>query len=157
MNVSINDTLLFTNLREVGVEAIFSLSSAKPGNGVEQLRDENLETYWQSDGTAPHLVSIQFNKKVSITQLCFYLDFNLDESYTAKKIAIRSGTSLHDLIDVTTIELHEPIGWVTINLPCPHGGNGPLHTHLLQLRIISMHQNGRFVCNNLTSMKVILI
>jgi hypothetical protein len=32
--------------RELGVEAVFSISSAKPGNGVDQLRDNNLETYW---------------------------------------------------------------------------------------------------------------
>lgn len=32
--------------RELGVDAVFTLSSAKPGNGVEQLRDGNEETYW---------------------------------------------------------------------------------------------------------------
>lgn len=31
-----------------------------PGFGVDQLRDDNLETYWQSDGSQPHLVNIQF-------------------------------------------------------------------------------------------------
>lgn len=30
------------------------------GFGVDQLRDDNLETYWQSDGSQPHLVNIQF-------------------------------------------------------------------------------------------------
>jgi hypothetical protein len=34
--------------REVGdLDQVWSLSTAKPGNGVEQLRDGNLETYWQ--------------------------------------------------------------------------------------------------------------
>ena len=32
--------------RELGSDAVFTLSSAKPGNGVEQLRDFNLDTYW---------------------------------------------------------------------------------------------------------------
>jgi hypothetical protein len=33
--------------REIGAMAVWSLSTAKPGNGVEQLRDDNIETYWQ--------------------------------------------------------------------------------------------------------------
>lgn len=45
---------------------MWSLSTAKPGNGVEQLRDGNLETYWQSDGPQPHLVNIQFHKKTRV-------------------------------------------------------------------------------------------
>ncbi|MEJ1286164.1 hypothetical protein NN561_017168 [Cricetulus griseus] len=34
--------------------------AGRPGFGVDQLRDDNLETYWQSDGSQPHLVNIQF-------------------------------------------------------------------------------------------------
>lgn len=47
-------------VREIGSQAVWSLSSCKPGFGVDQLRDDNLETYWQSDGSQPHLVNIQF-------------------------------------------------------------------------------------------------
>jgi anaphase-promoting complex subunit 10 len=42
------------------------LSSAKAGNGVEQLRDENTNTFWQSDGAQPHFVNIQFMKKTRV-------------------------------------------------------------------------------------------
>lgn len=38
--------------------------SAKPGNGVELLRDNREDTYWQSDGVQPHVVNIQFQRKV---------------------------------------------------------------------------------------------
>lgn len=38
----------YVTCREIGREAVWSLSSAKPGNGVDQLRDESIETYWQS-------------------------------------------------------------------------------------------------------------
>ena len=88
--------------REIGKEAVWSLSTAKPGNGVEQIRyahcrtapvgharralrlrpsravpcppaltttcahrrllrrrrDDNCDTYWQSDGGQPHLINI---------------------------------------------------------------------------------------------------
>ena len=52
--------------REIGAEAVWTLSSAKVGNGVEQLRDDNTNTFWQSDGSQPHLINIQFMKKKRI-------------------------------------------------------------------------------------------
>lgn len=47
-------------LREIGAQAVWSLSSCKPESGVQCLRDNNMETYWQSDGSQPHLVNINF-------------------------------------------------------------------------------------------------
>ena len=45
--------LLGGGRREVGdQDQVWSLSTAKPGNGVEQLRDGDLETYWQCDSFA---------------------------------------------------------------------------------------------------------
>ena len=46
-----------------------AVTSAKPGNGVELLRDGRDDTYWQSDGTQPHLINIQFQKKVHVSQV----------------------------------------------------------------------------------------
>jgi anaphase-promoting complex subunit 10 len=57
------------NVREIGHLAVWTVTSAKAGNGVELLRDGNKDTYWQSDGTQPHMVDIQFQKKVHI-QVC---------------------------------------------------------------------------------------
>ncbi len=66
-------------LREIGKEALcWQLSSAKPGNGVEQIRDQSTDTYWQSDGVAqPHLIQVHFARRVAISHVCLYLDFNL--------------------------------------------------------------------------------
>lgn len=55
-----------SDTREIGSLAVWSVSSAKPGNGVELLRDNNTDTYWQSDGMQPHMVSIQFQRKVRL-------------------------------------------------------------------------------------------
>lgn len=147
MDVSIQDTLDVSNCCEIGADkCCWTISTAKPGNGIDQIKDDNLESYWQSDGVQPHLINIQFLRKVSVSKICFYLDYNLDESYTPKKMSIRAGISLHDLVDITAIELHEPIGWVTVLL---HGSNTPdeieqpLRTHFLQVQVHCMHQNGR--------------
>jgi anaphase-promoting complex subunit 10 len=172
-------------LREMGREALcWQLSSAKPGNGVEQIRDQSTDTYWQSDGmTQPHIIQVHFARRVAISHVCLYLDYNLDESYTPKTIAVHSGmTCTQDLIpaivDNATVELHEPVGWVIIPLTAPpdplddilllqqqqqqqdqrrprdhehhhhtsSSSNIPrriVRTHLLQIEICAMHQNGR--------------
>lgn len=124
--------------REVGVEAVWSLSTAKPGNGVDQLRDDNVDTYWQSDGTQPHLVNIQFQKKMSIHEISFYLDHKMDESYTPKRISVKAGNTFHDLEEIHLLELEEPNGWITVDLSQEN-----LRTHLLQVAVQAMHQNGR--------------
>lgn len=129
--------------REIGDEAVWSLSTAKPGNGVDQLRDGNTDSYWQSDGGQPHLINIQFHKKVLVSEIAFYLDYGLDESYTPKNMSIRAGTTFHDLVEVRVVDLHEPTGWVTVPLP-PRTNAGPLlRTFFLQVCVASMHQNGR--------------
>jgi anaphase-promoting complex subunit 10 len=69
----------------------------KLGFGVEQLRDDSVETYWQSDGQLPHLVNIQFKRKTTISDVQVYTDFKLDESYTPAKISVRCGTNFNDL------------------------------------------------------------
>jgi len=58
------------------------------GFGVEQLRDGSLETYWQSDGPQPHMVNIQFRRKMTIHDICIYADFKADESYTPNRLQL---------------------------------------------------------------------
>ena len=128
------------NYREIGNQAVWSLSSCKPGFGVEQLRDGNLETYWQSDGPQPHLISIQFRRKTAIQNICLYADYKADESYTPSKISIRAGNHFHDLHQIELIELEEPSGWLTVSLS---DGDKPLRTYMLQIAVLANHQNGR--------------
>ncbi|EEC45574.1 predicted protein, partial [Phaeodactylum tricornutum CCAP 1055/1] len=133
---------------EIGREALcWQLSSAKPGNGVEQIRDKSVTTYWQSDGTAqPHWIQVHFGRRVAISHVCLYLDFSLDESYTPKRITIEAGMTTQDLSFATypvntSIEVHEPVGW-SRQLD-PYNSRKLVRAHLIRISIISMHQNGR--------------
>jgi len=147
-------------VREVGAQAVWSLSSCKPGKfsfknpvqkviqdlarsgfGVERLRDNIMDTYWQSDGQLPHLVNIQFHKRTNISQIYIYTDYKLDESYTPSRISIRSGTNFNDLQELQVMDLTEPTGWVQI--PIKDGNVKSIRTFMLQIAVISNHQNGR--------------
>lgn len=73
-------------LKEISSLASWTVSTAKPGNGVAALRSPDTNHFWQSDGPQPHLLSIHFFKLVSIVHIRIYLDFAADESYTPTKI-----------------------------------------------------------------------
>jgi anaphase-promoting complex subunit 10 len=139
--IPLSEGLRKDNKQELGGLAVWSLSSAKPGFGVEQLRDDNLNTYWQSDGTQPHLVNIQWPRKMTLEEVCLYLNYKQDESYTPNKISFRIGTIFHDLYEIKVVELNEPLGWISIKLTQPNGR--PVRTFFLQIAILSNHQNGR--------------
>ncbi len=129
-------------VREIGDSAVWTLSSAKPGFGVHQLRDGNTNTYWQSDGPQPHCINIHFAKKVAVVRLELYCDLKLDESYTPSQISIRCGTNAHDLRELKQFSVPEPNGWVALSI-CDETGGEPVHTSMVQLAVIQNHQNGR--------------
>ena len=129
------------NTREVGNQATWSLSSCKPGFGVEQLRDDSNETYWQSDGQLPHLVNICFKRKTTVSAVCVYTDFRLDESYTPSKISVRCGTNFNDLQEIEVVELSEPSGWVVV--PLTDLNDRLVRSFMIQIAVTANHQQGR--------------
>ncbi|KAM6206509.1 anaphase-promoting complex subunit 10 isoform 2-T4 [Sarcoramphus papa] len=113
-------------VREIGSQAVWSLSSCKPGFGVDQLRDDNLETYWQSDGSQPHLVNIQFRRKTTVKTLCIYADYKSDESYTPSKISVRVGNNFHNLQEIRLSSLESKYVLISSLRVLPHNGANSL-------------------------------
>ncbi|CAI8050052.1 Anaphase-promoting complex subunit 10 [Geodia barretti] len=124
---------------EIGSQAVWSLSSSKPGFGIAQLRDDSINTYWQSDGLQPHYVNIQFLMKTETISL--YLDYKQDESYTPSKVAVRAGSTFNDLTQIAVVEFTEPEGWIDINVLDKH--ERPVKAFHFQVVILTNHQNGR--------------
>ena len=102
--------------REIGDEGIWSLSSCKIGNGIEQLRDENLSTFWQSDDMQLHFIFIEFPKKIRLNEIWIYLDYKTDESYTPSKISIKVENTFNEMVEVKVVDFEEPVGWFQIKL-----------------------------------------
>ncbi|TVY37679.1 Anaphase-promoting complex subunit [Lachnellula occidentalis] len=132
-------------LKEIGNLASWTVSSCKPGCGVEALRDDDTNLFWQSDGPQPHHLNIHFSRLVSILSIRIFLDFRADESYTPTRITLLAGTGYHDLIPFSALEFEKPIGW--IDVPLDHVGGGEdgrtLRAFLVQVKIVENHQNGK--------------
>nr|CEL66335.1 TPA: anaphase-promoting complex subunit 10 domain-containing protein, putative [Neospora caninum Liverpool] len=78
---------------ELGALAFWQLSSAKDGSGVAQLRDNDSRTFWQSDGAAPHTVTLTFNRLMKISRVDLLVNLQIDESYTPRVVQIKIGDS----------------------------------------------------------------
>ncbi|KAI1139927.1 APC10-domain-containing protein [Hypoxylon sp. FL0543] len=132
-------------LKEISNLASFTVSSYKPGCGVKELRDDDVNQFWQSDGPQPHRLNIHFIKRVEIRALRLYLDYELDESYTPTKIQITAGFSPNFTIPFTTMELNMPKGW--IDVPIAGAGGGPdgnsLCCWFVRIIVLENHQNGK--------------
>ena len=54
---------------------------------------------------------------------------------------MRAGSHFNDLVEVEQIELSEPIGWISV--PLKDLNSKPIRTFMIQIAILSNHQNGR--------------
>ncbi|EEA06312.1 anaphase-promoting complex, subunit 10 family protein [Cryptosporidium muris RN66] len=158
-NGPLGDT--FPSLIEIGDFASWTLSSAKPGNGVNQLRDNNSSTFWQSDGQSPHTITLRFPSKTKVSMIDLYLAYKIDESYTPQIISIRAGNQESDLEEIKEMQLAEPDGWIRIPISprdiAEHflkdiipsqiksicDSQNYISTFCIQIAILSNHQTGR--------------
>ncbi|KAI9842673.1 MAG: anaphase promoting complex subunit doc1 [Sclerophora amabilis] len=139
--------------KEIGNLASWTVSTAKPGCGIEALRSEDTDLFWQSDGPQPHLLNIHFSRLVAIAHIRLFLDFGADESYTPTKLSLLAGTSPHDLQEFAELAFEQPRGWIDVDLSGvggrPSGGDEGsgemevLRAHLVQVMVKENHQNGK--------------
>jgi hypothetical protein len=136
---------MLLGLKEINNLAHFSVSSHKPGNGVDELLHDDLNKYWQSDGPQPHLLTIHFLRRVEIRAIRFYVDYNQDESYTPTSVVLSAGTGHHDLLEFAAMALTTPVGWQEIDLSQVGGGadGQSLCCWIVQVRVKENHQNGK--------------
>ncbi|EME47217.1 hypothetical protein DOTSEDRAFT_145664 [Dothistroma septosporum NZE10] len=149
-------------LKEISSLASWTVSTAKPGNGVAALRSPDTSHFWQSDGPQPHLLSIHFFKLVSIVHIRIYLDFAADESYTPTKVQFLAGMGIHDIQEFAEMSFEQPTGWIDVDFSnvgpiedddADGNSNSPkeidwskrpvLRAFLVQVRILENHQNGK--------------
>ena len=101
--------------RDLTADATWTVSTAKPGNGIECLLDNRSTTFWQSDGNQPHRITAHFPTKVSISEVDLYMDVDTDESYTPAYVSIRAGSCPSDMKDIRRhFRIRNPRGWLTI-------------------------------------------
>ncbi|EER03703.1 anaphase-promoting complex, putative [Perkinsus marinus ATCC 50983] len=149
-------------LHEIGDRCRWSLSSAKPGYGVLQLKDNSEETFWQSDAMSAITYSMDEQRAQQPGEVHMFVSYKADESYTPSTISVRIGNTLFDLNEIQRLALYQPEGWIVIPLALTRTNDNPdyhlqrgvtfrddivaqsfVRTFYLQLAILNNHQNGR--------------
>ncbi|KAJ3040540.1 Anaphase-promoting complex subunit 10, partial [Rhizophlyctis rosea] len=139
-------------LREISDLAHWSLTSFKAGHGLAELRSSNSELYWQSDAGAtgpPHILTLTFPKKITLTKVKFLIQNIADESYCPRTIKIRAGTSHHDVQDAALWSLNdypeamEVKDWVSLDLWEDEDESRPLRARMIQLMIVNNVNDGK--------------
>jgi len=148
------DAKAVVGLRDISSLATWTLSSAKPGCALAQLRHPSPSHFWQSDGPQPHTLTLHFFKLVSIVKIRIYLDFKLDESYTPTKMKFFAGMSEGGLVEFGAWEVEEAMdpetgemssnvekirGWIEIPLKGV-GGRDPSYYEAQEARRARAHE-----------------
>ncbi|KAF4662774.1 Anaphase-promoting complex subunit 10 [Perkinsus chesapeaki] len=138
---------LSRGLREISNRCRWTLSSAKPGYGIVQLRDNSEETFWQSDamaaitrtidsqaaqpGSVNHTIDFEFtNGLEKVTEIHIFVSYKADESYTPAVISVRIGNTLFDLNEIQRLTLYQPEGWIVIPLALTRSHDNSPDYHL---------------------------
>ncbi|KAG0150923.1 hypothetical protein CROQUDRAFT_713141 [Cronartium quercuum f. sp. fusiforme G11] len=150
-------TKALTEEVDLGDRAVWSVSSAKPGFGVAQLRDDSIHTLWQSEGPQPHFIRIEFPKKTAVSRISIFVDVTMDDSYTPCRLSIAVGSFKQDLQVIKLVELRNPRGWQDIKLGTEEEANEKdddesededdesiaIKGHLFQIAVLANHLNGK--------------
>ncbi|KAL0225160.1 hypothetical protein RCL1_003072 [Eukaryota sp. TZLM3-RCL] len=123
--------------------ANITVSSAAESRPPSNLTDNDLNTFWQSDGVLPHFINIQLPRRLCVSIIGLYIDPNQDQSYTPSNVSIRAGehpSELKQLLVLEEMESHP--GWVEINLTS-EAEQGGIEASLFQVVIVSNYDNGK--------------
>ena len=118
--LDIKTKIINNNLEDINDKGCWYLSSSKIGNGLNELKDEDITQYWQSDYSQPHYLEVYFHKKFKISEIILYLDKKSDESYTPCKFLIKAKNNYDEEIDIKLILIEDPFGWFNITLESNH-------------------------------------
>lgn len=100
------------NISNVNNLAWWNASSSKQGNPVENVLNDDPNSFWQSDGAQPHLIDVYFSRMMSIALIALYFSISSDESYTPKVFKLYVGTSPSDAVFYKSYHIDHLDGWV---------------------------------------------
>ncbi|KAJ3368922.1 Anaphase-promoting complex subunit 10 [Allomyces arbusculus] len=116
----------------------WSLSSAAPKHGLQELHAPDTDLFWQSSAlSGPHDMVVDTHKLTTVQAVALHLDYARDETWTPRIVQVQAGATRNGWVDVgDPVTLTHPHGWVLIH-------NAPVACHTLRIRIVETHQQGR--------------
>ncbi|KAI8872957.1 galactose-binding like protein [Ramicandelaber brevisporus] len=106
---------------DLAPKALITVSSRRAPHNASALTDHNPSTFWQSESQCPHTITLHFPGRVCLQSIQLLLNFEEDETYAPRTVAILASTSTvvasgMGLLEVVRVELDKPVGWASFNL-----------------------------------------
>ncbi|KAK2946062.1 putative Anaphase-promoting complex subunit 10 [Blattamonas nauphoetae] len=114
-------------------QAVWSASTTKGGHPIYNIYDDDLSTFWESDGNIPHSITARFETRVELSQIAFFNTFAEEDSYTPNVLTIFAHSHSGTFEQVSTKTLERKTGWVHLPLKRPTGE--PIFTDILVISI----------------------
>lgn len=130
------------NLVCVNNIALWKASSSKTGNPIENILNDDPNSFWQSDGGQPHTIDIYFTHRMDIILLSLYFSLASDESYTPKLFKLYVGHSPSDAVFYKTFHIEHLDGWIGLTFGDNRLDN-LLKCQFLRLVFPINHENGK--------------
>ncbi|CAD26618.1 hypothetical protein [Encephalitozoon cuniculi GB-M1] len=92
------------------------LSSFKREHSLRELLSKDMSEYWATDDVLPHSIQISFDRVRYVQSVQLFLSFTQDDSYTPEKIGVRCGLTREDVREISSVELVEPEGLLTLSV-----------------------------------------
>lgn len=135
-------------LEILGESAVWYASTWRVENGVQYLRDNRADTYWQSDCSREtgliQYITVHLGRPTPISRVSLFLDYSVDETYTPEVITIQAGHTIESMYDtrIKRLTLVKPQGWTHLELRGMHEQE-PLIATTLRLYILKNHMQGK--------------
>eukprot|EP00792_Barthelona_sp_PAP020_P003974 TRINITY_DN1799_c0_g2_i1.p1 TRINITY_DN1799_c0_g2~~TRINITY_DN1799_c0_g2_i1.p1 ORF type:complete len:159 (+),score=42.56 TRINITY_DN1799_c0_g2_i1:69-545(+) len=101
--------------RDITMDALLFASSSRRGFFIDNIIDNDVNTYWKSNGSPSHSIFLHFPSRKQIEQVYLYLNISLDETYTPNVICLRCGDSIEDLKEIATVTINTTnVGWIPL-------------------------------------------
>lgn len=102
------------SFEELSSIAKYEASSTRKGYGIMNICNCSENSYWQSNGTLPHVIDISFPQIVLISKISMFVDYNKDDSYTPSSAILLLGFDTSDLIQSGFAKFNKHTGWIHI-------------------------------------------
>lgn len=129
-------------LLNVNSLALWKASSSKLGNPIENVLNDNPNSFWQSDGGQPHTIDIYFSRRTDIVLLALYFSLTKDESYTPRLFKLYVGHSPSDAVFYKSYQVENLNGWIGLTFE-DNRRDKLMKCQFLRLVFPVNHENGK--------------
>ncbi|OBA27122.1 galactose-binding like protein, partial [Hanseniaspora valbyensis NRRL Y-1626] len=141
---TVNCSKVLENIIDLTSLGTWVASSEKEENSIKNVLNNDINTYWQSDGFLPHSIEVKFDKLTKLNNILMFFSNKMDQSYSPNFIKIYGGTHELDMTLLKSLKIKNVEGWINLFFYSDsYIYNPPIDIKILKINIFSNQQKGK--------------